>query len=147
MFCRVVVVNAGKIDRELQVTGGTGTQRGGWLVVVVVVVVVVACINLYSGPWHGGCPSSEEGFDSLAVHARAGGIVRNDVKLLRHHEQLGRCTTRLDAAQVRLDLGSKRGQGLGDECRGAEDATSGGYVGITYTCDRTHQILCRVPTG
>ena len=30
------------------------------------------CITLYSAPWHDGCPSSEEGFDSLAVHARAG---------------------------------------------------------------------------
>ena len=55
----VVVVVADKIDRELQVPGGTGTnrgrglcsskwqksawliQRGGWLVVVFVVVVVV----------------------------------------------------------------------------------------------------------
>ena len=55
----VVVFVAGKIDRELQFSGGTGTnrrrglcsskwqksawliQRGGWLVVVVVVDVVV----------------------------------------------------------------------------------------------------------
>ena len=40
------------------------------------------------------------------------------------------CSTKC-SSQVRLDLGGKRGQGLGDECRGAEDATSGGYVGIT----------------
>ena len=43
----------------------------------------------------------------------------------------GSAAARNAPSQVRLDLGGKRGQGLGDECRGAEDATSGGYVGIT----------------
>ena len=53
------------------------------------------------------------------------------------HEKLGRCPTWLDAIQVRLDLGGKRGQGLGDECRGAEDATLG-------VCESHIHVIARI---
>ena len=56
------------------------------------------------------------------------------------HGRLGCCTTLLAAVQVRQDFGSKRGKGLDDECL-TEDTTSGGHVGITANCDRTHQPL------